>query len=372
MSKKALIIGAGPAGSTSARIFAEKGWMVHLYEKRNHIAGNCYDEYDDNGVLVHMYGPHYFRTNSLELLQWLSNFTDWIPGRYYVRASVNGKLVPLPISLATITMLKGKPYDEEKFHKYLDEQGVSIARPKNAEEQCLALVGQELYKSIFEGYTKKQWGLDPSELSPSITARIPLRFNWDERYVNEKYQVIPRDGYTEMFQRILDHANIIVKTNYPLSPSEVRKLRIKYNFVLYTGPIDSFFDFRFGELGYRSLKFEWNYLRDNYKQPCVQINYPNNYKYTRTVEIKHVTGQNCEGTTICYEYPQSLGDPFYPILNEDNKKKYLKYKALADELINQNDPIYFLGRLAEFRYFNMDHVFIRSMKLANKILNFHK
>ena len=188
------ILGSGPAGATTARLLAEAGFHVDLFEKRTHIAGNCFDQYDSNGVLVHRYGPHYFRTNNAELLEWLSQFTEWIPGKYYVQAKVNDRFVPLPISLATMEALKGKPFTKESFENYLQSQRITYLRPQNAKEQCLNLVGKELYELLFEGYTTKQWGLTPSELDPSITARIPLRFNYDKRYPQEKFQCMPAKG----------------------------------------------------------------------------------------------------------------------------------------------------------------------------------
>ncbi|MBU1055298.1 MAG: NAD(P)-binding protein [Proteobacteria bacterium] len=366
--KKILIIGAGPAGSTSARIFAEAGWTVDIFEKRHHIAGNCYDELDENGVLVHRYGPHYFRSNQIELLKWLGKFTDWIPGRYYVRAKVKNALIPVPISLATITALKGKAYSAEAFEKYLQHERISFSSPQNAEEQCLAQVGRELYETLFKGYTSKQWGVEPTKLSPDITARIPLRFDWDERYASEKYQVMPKDGYTAMFHKMLEHSNINVELNSLLCPSDIKRRREEYDYTFYSGPVDTFFDLKHGKLGYRSLRFEWHYYNESYVQPCVQINYPNDFEYTRTVEAKHVTAQKCDGTTVSHEYPQAEGEPFYPLLTRENLERYAKYRILADKESNSDRPIIFLGRLAEFKYYNMDHVILWAMETANRIL----
>lgn len=370
--KKILIIGAGPAGSTSARIFAEAGWTVDIFEKRRHVAGNCYDEVDENGVLVHRYGPHYFRTDQINLLKWLSNFTDWIPGRYFVRAKIGDRLIPMPISLATISALKGKVFSRESFEQYLEKERIPISTPRNAEEQCLAQVGRELYEALFRGYTVKQWGVEPRKLSPAVTARIPLRFNWDERYAFEKYQVMPKEGYTAMFRKMLDHSNIKVETGSPLDPSEIRRRREKYDYTFYSGPIDTFFDLRYGKLGYRSLKFKWFYYNERYTQPCVQINYPNDFEYTRTVEIKHVTAQNLDGTTVCHEYSQAEGEPFYPLLTRENQERYGKYRILADKESTRERPIIFLGRLAEFRYYNMDHVILRAIEATNSILGYEQ
>lgn len=368
--KKVLVIGSGVAGSTLARVLADAGWMVDLFEKRCHIAGNCYDEYDKNGVLVHKYGPHYFRSNNIYLLRWLSNFTDWIPGRYYVRAKVGKELIPLPISISTITALKGVIFSRNDFKQYIKKERVLVSKPRNAKEQCLNLVGNELYQAIFKGYTTKQWAVAPEQLDPSITARIPFRLNWDERYSSDKYQVMPKSGYSQMFRQMLKHSSINVTTNCYLSAAKIRKLRDDYDCTVYTGPIDDFFDFRYGNLEYRSLGFRWKYYKQKYIQPCVQINYPNDFKYTRIVEAKHVTGQDYKGTTLCYEYPKLKGEPFYPLLTKKSLRRYSRYKDLANKESNRTRPIYFVGRLAEYRYLDMDCVFIRAIQLANKILGF--
>ncbi len=372
--KKILIVGTGPAGAASARKFAEAGFKVEAYDKRPHVAGNCFDELDDHGVLIHRYGPHYFRSNSLELLKWLSNFTKWIPGRYFVRAKIGDMLVPMPISLSTITSFKEKVFSKSDFEQYLSEKQISFVNPQNAEEQCLSSVGQELYEAFFKDYTKKQWGMNVTDLDPSITARIPLRFNWDERYPKEEFQLMPKEGYAEMYKKMLDHSNITIKTESFLEPQIISNLSKHYYCTIYTGAIDEFYSYKYGKLGYRSLKFEWKYFEDSYVQPCVQINYPNDLvEYTRTVETKHITDQICNGTTICYEYPQSTGDPFYPILTKENQEKYVKYKSLSEQDQDKDNPIYFLGRLAEYKYYNMDQVLIRSLELADTIIeSFHR
>ncbi|MBD3185173.1 NAD(P)-binding protein [Candidatus Poribacteria bacterium] len=365
---KALVIGSGPAGSACSRILAEAGWKVDLFEKRNHIAGNCFDEYDENSVLVHRYGPHYFRTDSIELVKWLSKFTHWIPGHYYVRSMVDGKFIPVPVNLSTFVSLIGKVLTEDEFKTYLEEQRITCQNPINAEEQCLDMVGKELYDLLFKGYTIKQWGIEPYELSPAVTERLPLRLNWDERYPSEKYQIMPKDGYTAMFNNILQHPNIHVELNHELNPSDISKMQNNYDLTIYSGPVDAFFGFEYGKLGYRSLRFVWKHFAETYRQPCVQINYPHKYRYTRTVEIKHVTEQMCQGTTICYEYPQDEGEPFYPILTGDNLQKYDKYKLLVNKEKAKRNPILFLGRLAEYKYFNMDQIFIKAIQTVKNIL----
>ncbi|MEI8346579.1 MAG: UDP-galactopyranose mutase [Pseudomonadota bacterium] len=367
-NKKITIVGAGPAGATCARLLADAGYKVDLYDKRNHVGGNCYDQYDPHGVLIHPYGPHYFRTDSYELLSWLSQFTQWITANYLVRAEVDGKLVPLPISLSTITNLTGKVHNEDDLNNYLAAQVEHYARPSNAREQCLTTVGHELYEKIFKNYTRKQWGIGAENLDPSITARIPLRYNFDERYPQEKFQVLPLNGYTYMFERMLDHPQIEIHLNNFLSADDLKGLKNSSDLMIYSGMIDHFYDQRFGPLGYRSLRFEWKNFPMHYWGPCVQINYPNDHQYSRTVEIKHITGQRCPSTTVCFEYPAAEGEGFYPLLTAENADRYQAYLNLAKSDTNSDRPVYFIGRLAEFRYYNMDHVFIKANELAEKII----
>jgi UDP-galactopyranose mutase len=367
-ARTVVVIGAGPAGAATARLCADAGCDVRVFEKRPHVGGNCFDEKDRHGVRVHRYGPHYFRTSSTELLQWLSRFTEWVPGRYFVRARVGRNLVPMPVSLATMTALTGRPFTAGDFQAYLDEHRKPIAEPRNAEEQCLATVGSELYELLFRGYTLKQWGVDPRELAASVTARIPLRFNWDERYPQEDFQVMPRNGYSAQYENMLDHGNISVETGVSVSSEDVRSDQRSADATIYTGPIDHLFDDVYGPLGYRSLRFRWRHHKDRFVQPCVQINYPNDHEYTRTVEIKHLTGDAPRGTTICYEYPMQSGEPFYPLLTEENNGRYERYRALAEAEQQSDRPLYLVGRLAEFKYFNMDHVLLRASELAGRIL----
>lgn len=363
------IIGAGPSGLASGRSLAEGGHEVNIYERRKHIAGNCYDEYNNHNILVHKYGPHYFRTNSEKLIEWLSHFTEWHTGRYFVRTKVNDLLVPMPVSLSTMTTLKGEIFTEKKFRDYLQTHRVPIECPQNAEEQCLSKVGKELYELLFKGYTQKQWGVPPTDLDPSITARIPLRFDWDERYPNENFQVIPKNGYTAMFEKMGEHQNINIHLEAVITSKDIQVLRRKYDLLIYTGALDEFYDYQFGKLDYRSLEFRWEHFEQSFVQPCVQINYPNDYDYTRTVEIKHVTGQEIHGTSICYEYPQSQGEPFYPILTKENQNRFARYFELSKTEAQESHPVYFIGRLAEFKYYNMDHVLLNGLKLAQRILN---
>ena len=366
--RKVRIVGTGPAGASIARQCADAGCEVVVAEKRSVVGGHCYDEYDEHGVLVHRFGPHYFRTKDERLLDWLSRFTEWIPGRYYVRADVHGKLVPMPVSLSTMTALKGTGFTEAKFNEYLAAQREDIPDPQNAEEQCLALMGRELYELLFKGYTEKQWGVRVTDLAASVTARIPLRMNWDERYPVEPFQVMPAAGYTAMFEQMLRHPNIHVETSRNVTPDEVWRDREAFDATIYTGPVDELFDDRFGKLAYRSLRFEWKHYEAPFVQPCVQINYPLEHDYTRSVEIKHVTGQVCAGTTISLEYPESEGDPFYPLLVGESRERYAEYAELAGQARDGDHPVYLVGRLAEFRYYNMDQVFERALTLADDML----
>jgi UDP-galactopyranose mutase len=368
--KKILVIGAGPAGSSIARKFAEKNFHVEIFDERFHVAGNCYDKVNDHGHLIHYYGPHYFRTNSDELLNWLTRFTDWISGDYFVNAKVQQKEVPLPISLATISQLKNKEMTKDDFEAYLKEQRVPFDKVTNAEEQCLSLVGRELYELFFKNYTIKQWGVHPRNLEAYVTARIPLRFDHDIRYPSEKHQVLPKDGYTKMFQNILNHPNIHLQLNTRLPAEKIIANRGRYHAIFYTGAIDSFFNFCFGRLQYRSLRFEWvHHPHLDYFQKTVQCNYPNEQEYTRVVESKHITKIQGIGTTLCYEYPSSLGEPFYPMPIKLQLEKYHQYKLLSQNESAKKHPIYFIGRLAEYKYYNMDHIFLHALHTAEEVIN---
>lgn len=366
---KFLVIGAGPAGSTVARLLAEQNHEVELFDERHHIAGNCFDKINDHGHLVHTYGPHYFRTNSDELLTWLSQFTQWIPGEYYVQAKVQQMEMPLPVSLATMEKLKNKKFTKEDFETYLLSQRVDIKNVTNAEEQCLSTVGKELYDLFFKNYTIKQWGVHPRDLEAFVTARIPLRFDYDVRYPSEKHQVLPKNGYTKMFQAILDHHNIQLCLKRHITAEWIKQHRDNYQAVIYTGPIDAFFENCFGKLEYRSLKFEWVHKPEmEYFQSTVQCNYPNDQEYTRVVESKHITKVKGIGTTLCYEYPTSKGEPYYPMPLKRQQEKYQRYHELTKIEEQREHPVYFLGRLAEYKYYNMDHIFLRAMSVAQEIL----
>jgi len=356
-----LIVGAGYAGSVLAeRLAVDGGKKVLICDKRPHIAGNAYDHYNEQGVLVHKYGPHIFHTNSKEVFQYLSRFTPWRQYEHNVLASVDGQLVPIPINLNTINQLYGLNLNSSQ----LDEWFKSVAEPKDrirtSEDVVVSKVGRELYEKFFKGYTRKQWDLDPSELDAAVTARVPTRTNRDNRYFTDTYQAMPLHGYTRMFENMLDHKNIhiLLNTDY----RDVKEF-IPYKEMIYTGPIDEFFDMRFGKLPYRSLEFKFETHDTRVYQPAPVVNYPNEHLYTRVTEFKYLTGQEHDKTTIVYEYPQAEGDPYYPVPRPENAEMYKKYQALTEE----SRGVWFAGRLATYKYYNMDQVTAQALTLYTKI-----
>lgn len=352
-----LVCGAGPVGCVVAeRAATVLGWKVLIIDQRPHVAGNCYDSFHDNGVLIHNYGPHYFRTNDEPLLKYLSRFTDWIPAKYEVRSSLNGELYPFPINLTTLEQFYGRKLDAETASQLLDRVRTPMEKPRNSEEIVLSRVGRELYEAFYKNYTIKQWGENPSDLDPEVCGRVPVRMNRDTRYVDHKYQVMPRLGFTAMFSEMLRHRKIRILLD--CTYREVQKLIRPRRATVYSGPIDEYFDCRFGKLPYRSLKFDFVSHRAEYVQPCVQINYPNDRDYTRSVEIKHVTQQRHSETVISYETPSATGEPFYPIPRAQNRVLYERYRALAE----RESSVYFCGRLAQYRYFNTDEVIQEALK----------
>ena len=348
-----LIVGAGFAGAVlaerSARILGKRSLVI---DRRSHIAGNAYDEYDAAGVLLHRYGPHYFRTNSERVREYLSLFTSWLPTEYKILSYSDGRFWNFPINLNTFEQLIGRPSTSEEMQATLDKWRVPIPSPKNSEEVIVSQVGWELYEKFFRNYTRKQWRRDPSELDPSVCGRIPVRTNRDDRYLTENFQALPAAGYTALIRSILDHPKIEVQLNADFN--QVRN-QVEYGHLVYSGPIDEFFDHRFGPLPYRSLRFEPETLDVEFYQPAVQVNYPNDHEFTRIVETKHITGQKLPATTIVREYPEDFGpgkEPYYPIPAPDAKAIYARYADLADK----TSGISFVGRLATYRYYNMDQV----------------
>ncbi len=356
-----LIVGAGFAGCVLAeRLAADAGKRVLIVDRRPHIGGNAYDYYNADGILVHKYGPHIFHTNSREVFEYLSRFTAWRPYEHRVLASVDGQLVPIPINLDTINRLYGLQLDSFQAAAFLAERAEKIEHPRNAEEMVLSKVGRELYEKFFRNYTRKQWGLDPAELDPSVTARIPTRTNRDDRYFTDTYQAMPLHGYTRMFERMLDHPNIKVMLNTDYQ--EVMDC-IPHRELIYTGPIDEFFDFRFGKLPYRSLEFRFETHDRPRVQPVATINYPNEHAYTRVTEFKHLTGQRHHKTTVVYEYPRAEGEPYYPVPRRENAELYKRYQELADA----TPGVYFVGRLATYKYYNMDQVVAQALTLYARL-----
>jgi UDP-galactopyranose mutase len=356
-----LIVGAGFAGSVLAeRLAADAGRRVLVVDKRPHIGGNAFDCYDDHGILVHRYGPHIFHTNSREVFDYLSRFTAWRPYEHRVLASVDGQLVPIPINLDTVNRLYGLRLNSLQVGSFFADRAEPLERIRTSEDVVVSKVGRELYEKFFRGYTRKQWGLDPSELDASVTARVPTRTNRDDRYFEDQFQAMPLHGYTRMFERMLDHPNIKIMLNTDFR--EVERL-IPHREVVYTGPVDAYFDFRFGKLPYRSLEFRFEVHDKPVYQPVGTVNYPNEHAYTRITEIKHLTGQPHEKTTVVYEYPRAEGEPYYPVPRPENAALYKRYQALAEA----TPGVHFVGRLATYKYYNMDQVVAQALALYARI-----
>jgi len=349
-----LIVGAGFAGSVLAeRLASQHNARVLLIDRRDHVGGNAYDEPNEAGILYHKYGPHIFHTNSEQVVEYLSQFTEWRPYEHRVRAVVRDKLVPIPINRTTLNALFGLDLKtDEEAADYLASRAEPVEDIQTSEDVVINAVGRELYELFFQGYTRKQWGLDPSELDKSVTARIPTRTNTDDRYFTDTFQAMPRDGYTAMFKRMLDHPNIDVRTGVDFREFRERAHEIADHLV-YTGPIDEYFDHRFGKLPYRSLKFDHQTLEQERFQETGTVNYPApDVPYTRISEYKHLTGQEAPVTTVTYEYPSAEGDPYYPIPRAENQELFKRYEALGDE----TEGVTFVGRLATYRYYNMDQI----------------
>ncbi|GAA4012535.1 UDP-galactopyranose mutase [Hymenobacter fastidiosus] len=356
-----LIVGAGFAGSVLAeRLATRSNKKVLIIDKRNHIAGNAYDHYNEEGILVHKYGPHIFHTNSKDVFEYLTNFTDWRPYEHRVLASVDGQLVPMPINLDTINKLYGLSLNSFEVEQFLESVAEDIPVIRTSEDVVVSKVGRELYEKFFKNYTRKQWGMDPSELDKSVTSRVPTRTNRDDRYFTDTYQAMPLHGYTRMFERMLDHPNIKVMLNTDYH--EIIDF-IPFKEIIFTGPVDEYFDFKFGKLPYRSLEFKHETLNVEKFLAAPVVNYPNEHLYTRITEFKALTGQQHPKTSVVYEYPQADGDPYYPIPRLENAELYSKYKKLADETPN----VHFVGRLATYKYYNMDQVVAQALTLYKKL-----
>jgi UDP-galactopyranose mutase len=350
-----LVVGAGFAGATIAeRLAAHAGKSVLICDKRPHIGGNAYDQFDDAGVLIHKYGPHIFHTNSHEVFSYLSRFTAWRPYQHRVRASVDGQLVPIPINLDTINQLYGTTFTSFELEGFFASMAEERKPARTSEDVIVGKVGRELYEKFFRNYTRKQWGLDPSELDASVTARVPVRTNRDDRYFTDTYQAMPLQGYTRMFERMLSHPNIRILLN-----ADYREIKsmIPHRHLIYTGPVDEYFDYCFGRLPYRSLRFEWQTHDVAVAQPAPVINYPNDHLYTRVTEFKYLSGQEHPKTTLVYEYPTDQGDPYYPVPTPENAALYARYQEMADA----TSDVVFLGRLGTYKYYNMDQVVAQAL-----------
>ncbi len=373
-----LIVGAGFAGLTSAERLCSLGKRCLVVEKRTHLGGNAYDRYDDNGVLIHQYGPHYFRTNSPRIREYLSRFTKWHPVNYQIFSYTDGRYWNFPINLNTLEQFLGRPSTSTEMEEWLAAHRVPIEKPANSEEVIVSQVGWELYEKFFKGYTLKQWKLHPKDLDASVCGRIPIRTNRDDRYLQEEFQALPKAGYTAMFERMVaacgDRVSILLNTDYRIVLPDV-----DYGHMIYTGPVDEFYDCRYGSLPYRSLRFENESFspeqlkeresiagKPGFWQPALQVNYPNDQEYTRIVEVKHATGQLCSNSTIVREFPEDYGpgkEPYYPIPAPDATALYRRYKELADA----EPGVSFIGRLATYRYYNMDQVVGMALAEVDKL-----
>ncbi|CAO4194066.1 UDP-galactopyranose mutase [Methylorubrum extorquens] len=356
-----LIVGAGFAGSVLAeRLASQRGERVLVIDRRHHVGGNAYDRLDEAGILIHQYGPHIFHTNADSVVDYLSQFTAWRPYEHRVLAMVDGMLVPIPINLDTINRLYGLSLTSDELPAWFAARAEPVAEIRTSEDVVVSAIGRELYEKFFRGYTRKQWGLDPSELDRQVTARVPTRTNRDDRYFTDRFQAMPAQGYTRMFERMLAHPNISVMTN-----AEFRSLRefIPHRRLIYTGAIDEYFDFRFGRLPYRSLRFVHTTLDTHQHQPVAVVNYPQSEAYTRITEYKYLTGQEHPRTSLTYEYPSAEGDPYYPVPRPENQTLFKRYERLA-----QAQPdVWFVGRLATYRYYNMDQIVGQALATYRRI-----
>lgn len=362
MTYDVIIIGAGISGATIAERYARMlNKKVLVIEKRDHIGGNCYDFYDKAGILVSKYGAHLFHTNDESVWKYLQMFSNWRPYIHTVLSSVDGKLVPIPVNIKTVNLLFDLNIQtEDEMKKWLKTQIVDIKNPKNSEELALSRVGKTLYEKLFKNYTIKQWNTDPKNLDASVIGRIPLRTNFDPRYFSDKYQAMPALGYTKIFEKMLSHPNITIQLNTDYF--KVKKNLKNFEKLFFTGPIDMYFrEKSTKKLGYRSLRFEFETFDFPYYQINSVINYPNNHEFTRILEFKHMYGQKHPKTTIAKEYPTWEGEPYYPVLSKENLELYEFYKKEAD--LETKKEIYFVGRLANYKYFNMDQAFTNALCL---------
>jgi UDP-galactopyranose mutase len=357
-----LIVGAGFAGSVLAeRIAGQLKQTVLIIDRRPHIGGNAYDCFDQAGVLMHRYGPHIFHTNSQEIFDYLSLFTEWRHYEHRVRAHVRGQLLPIPINRTTLNLLYGAQLsNDEEAEAFYQSRREQVDVIRTSEDVVVDRVGRELYQLFFRGYTRKQWGRDPSGLDKSVTARVPTRVNTDDRYFGDKFQFMPKQGYTRMFEQMLNNPriSIMLQTDF----SKIKQI-VPFRNLIFTGAIDEYFDRCFGGLPYRSLRFEHVTLSQERHQDVAVVNYPGDEPFTRISEYKHLTGQVHPCTTVTYEYPTDVGDPYYPVPCEENRLLYRKYQALA----STQPRVHFVGRLATYQYYNMDQVVGQALSTFRRI-----
>ncbi|MCC2624150.1 MAG: glf [Burkholderiales bacterium] len=358
-----LIVGAGFAGATLAQCLASGlNKKILLIDKRPHIGGNAYDCFDEAGILIHKYGPHIFHTNCERIFNYLSRFTKWRPYEHKVLAYVDNKLVPIPINLTTLNQLYNLKMTSEDAEAFLESKAQPIEKIKTSADVVISKVGIDLYEKFFRGYTRKQWGLDPSKLDKTVTARVPTRTTNDDRYFNDSFQYMPLDGYTKLFENMLNHPNITIRLNINFKDIQSK---IAYKKLVYTGPIDEYFNYCYGKLPYRSLNFVHKTMDMQTYQPVAVVNYPaENVEYTRITEYKYLTGQAHPKTSLTWEFPSAIGDPYYPIPRPENHELYKKYEALG----NSTPNTIFIGRLGSYRYYNMDQVVGQALAAYNKIL----
>jgi UDP-galactopyranose mutase len=358
-----LIVGAGFAGAVLAeRLASQAGKRVLIIDRRNHIGGNAYDHYNDDGILIHKYGPHIFHTNCDRIFAYLSQFTSWRFYEHRVLAHVDGKLLPIPINRDTVNRLYNlNLVSDEQVEKFFQSQAESIKQVRTSEDVVVSRVGRDLYEKFFRGYTRKQWGMDPSELDASVTSRVPTRTNTDDRYFGDKHQFMPLHGYTRLFERMLAHPNISIMLN-----ADYRKIKeeVRFRQLIFTGPVDEYFDYCYGKLPYRSLNFKHETVEEANVLPVAVVNYPNDNNYTRVTEFKQLSGQEHNKSALVYEFPTAEGDPYYPIPKAEYTALYNRYKELADRTAG----VLFVGRLATYKYYNMDQVVGQALATFEKLM----
>lgn len=356
-----LVAGMGFAGITAARVLADAGWRVHLVDRRDHVGGNAHDRMDAHGVCIHPYGPHIFHTNAQRIVDFLSRFTAWRPYEHRVRAQVNGQLYPVPINRTTINALYGLQLDEVGIAAFYARAREPREPVRTSEDVVLDAVGRDLCDLFYRGYTRKQWGLDLSELAASVAARVAVRTGDDDRYFTDRFQCMPADGYTAMFMRMLDHPLITHEVGVELSAV---RARMPHRHLVYTGAIDAYFEQVHGPLPYRSLTFQHEHFADVAQfQPVGTVNFPNDHAYTRITEFRWLTGQAHAGTSIVREYASDVGEPYYPVPRPANEALFQRYWSAAQQL----PDVSFVGRLAQYRYYNMDQVVGAAITAATKV-----